>query len=117
MPPKCNMEVDDVLKLCSWPNKWNLIYIRGLMGAFSAEQWRLFYKQAYKNIVLVGTWSRRGRIESTFPLARNHKGRLTALVSHLMMALCPKTLILPNGFQCYFEPLKMPARRSINWTQ
>ena len=39
------------MKEWSWKNQWDLIHIRWLSGAFTEEQWRLLYKQAYKNLL------------------------------------------------------------------
>ena len=44
-------EVDDVLKKWTFNQRWDLIHLRWLSGAFTEEQWRLLYKQAYKNLL------------------------------------------------------------------
>lgn len=57
VPPNCKFEVDDVLK--PWEFKQNgrfdLIHLRDMFGSFTDEQWRLIYKQAYKNLA-PGGW-------------------------------------------------------------
>ena len=57
LPPNCKFEVDDVLKPWEFQHKgkFDLIHIRELYGAFSDEQWRLVYKQAYNNLA-PGGW-------------------------------------------------------------
>lgn len=42
-------KVDDVLKPWDYRNQFDLVHMRLLVGAFSDNQWRLLYKQAYNN--------------------------------------------------------------------
>lgn len=57
VPPNCKFEVDDILK--PWQFKecghFDLVHLRLMTGAFSDEQWRLLYKQAYKHLA-PGGW-------------------------------------------------------------
>ena len=55
MPPNCVFEVDDVLKPWLYAEKFDLIHLRFLVGAFERGQWRGIYKQAYEKIA-PGGW-------------------------------------------------------------
>lgn len=48
VPPNCILEVDDIMKPWTWSNKWDLIHIRNLVGAFSEDEFRRVYKQAFR---------------------------------------------------------------------
>ena len=57
MPPNCKFEVDDILKPWEFKEngKFDLLHLRMMYGSFTDEQWRLLYKQAYKNLT-PGGW-------------------------------------------------------------
>ena len=55
VPPNVKYEVDDMLKTWMFAQPFQLIHIRYMLGAFTDEQWRLLYKQAYKNLA-PGGW-------------------------------------------------------------
>lgn len=49
-PPNCILEVDDVLQPWTWREKFDLIHLRHGIGAFTAEEWEVLYKQSYDNL-------------------------------------------------------------------
>lgn len=57
VPPNCRLEVDDMLKKWEFKEEgqYELIHIRDLFAAFTDEQWRLVYKQAFNNLA-PGGW-------------------------------------------------------------
>ena len=55
MPPNCRFEVDDVLKNWEYAQKFDLIHIRFMLGAFEEKQWTGVYKQSFQNL-LPGGW-------------------------------------------------------------
>lgn len=48
LPPNCIMEVDDVLQEWTWRDKFDLVHLRQMMGAFTPDEWATFYKQCYE---------------------------------------------------------------------
>jgi hypothetical protein len=44
VPPNCILEVDDVLEEWTWRQKFDLIHMRLLLGAFTPEEWGKVYK-------------------------------------------------------------------------
>lgn len=55
VPPNCILEVDDVNKPWTWTTKFDLIHMRHLNGAFTAEEWKTLYQQAFDNLT-PGGW-------------------------------------------------------------
>lgn len=53
MPPNCIFEVDDVLREWTWREPFDMIHIRLMYGAFSAEGWDQLYKQAYELVLIL----------------------------------------------------------------
>ncbi|KAJ5358486.1 uncharacterized protein N7496_010899 [Penicillium cataractarum] len=50
VPPNCFLEVDDVLEDWAWREKFDLIHIRTMTGAFSEAEWESLYKTCYDNL-------------------------------------------------------------------
>jgi hypothetical protein len=48
VPPNCILEVDDVLEEWTWRQKFDLIHMRLLLGAFTPEEWGNVYKKCYE---------------------------------------------------------------------
>lgn len=48
MPPNCVLEVDDVLQEWTWREKFDLIHMSLMLGAFTANEWENVYKQCYE---------------------------------------------------------------------
>lgn len=48
VPPNCIFEVDDVTKPWTWNEKFDLIHLRWMVGAFTESQWDRLYWQAYR---------------------------------------------------------------------
>lgn len=48
VPPNCILEVDDVLEEWTWRQKFDLIHMRLLLGAFTPEEWGKVYKKCYE---------------------------------------------------------------------
>lgn len=48
MPPNCIFEVDDILQEWTWREKFNLIHLRLLLGAFTPAEWQSVYKKCYE---------------------------------------------------------------------
>lgn len=50
MPPNCLLEVDDVLRDWTWREKFDLIHLRIMLGAFTAEEWDDVYNKCYEYV-------------------------------------------------------------------
>ncbi|KAJ5689817.1 hypothetical protein N7462_004209 [Penicillium macrosclerotiorum] len=50
MPPNCILEVDDVLQEWTWQQPFDLIHMRIMDAAFTAEERERLYEQCYKNL-------------------------------------------------------------------
>lgn len=50
VPPNLIFEVDDVSQPWTWSQKFDLIHMRILMGAFTPQGWEDVYRQAYENL-------------------------------------------------------------------
>lgn len=50
MPPNCFREVEDVVKEWTWSRKFDLIYMRFMLGAFSDDEWKEVYSKAYDSL-------------------------------------------------------------------
>lgn len=48
LPPNCILEVDDVLREWTWRQKFDLVHLRILDCAFTAEETDHVYQQAYE---------------------------------------------------------------------
>jgi len=47
MPPNCQFEVEDVLHTWTWPQQFDLIHLRLLLGAFTEAEWKDVYRKCY----------------------------------------------------------------------
>ncbi|KAJ5647004.1 hypothetical protein N7490_003376, partial [Penicillium lividum] len=50
IPPNLVFEVDDVLQPWTWTTKFDLIYIRHLLGSFDREGWSTLYDRCFENL-------------------------------------------------------------------
>ncbi|KFY84758.1 hypothetical protein V500_09021 [Pseudogymnoascus sp. VKM F-4518 (FW-2643)] len=50
VPPNCIFEVDDITQEWTWHNKFDLIHLRLLLGAFKPEEWATLYRRCYDNL-------------------------------------------------------------------
>ncbi|OBT98479.1 hypothetical protein VE01_03534 [Pseudogymnoascus verrucosus] len=50
VPPNCIFEVDDITQDWTWNNKFDLIHLRLLLGAFKQDEWAKLYRQCYDNL-------------------------------------------------------------------
>ncbi|OBT62535.1 hypothetical protein VE03_07387 [Pseudogymnoascus sp. 23342-1-I1] len=50
VPPNCIFEVDDITQDWTWNNKFDLIHMRLLLGAFKREEWAQLYRRCYDNL-------------------------------------------------------------------
>ncbi|KFY05779.1 hypothetical protein V491_09025, partial [Pseudogymnoascus sp. VKM F-3775] len=50
VPPNCVFEVDDITQEWTWRNKFDLIHLRLLLGAFKQEEWAQLYRRCYDNL-------------------------------------------------------------------
>lgn len=48
VPPNCVLEVDDILESWTYREKFDLIHMRLLLGAFTPEQWDDVYKKCFQ---------------------------------------------------------------------
>lgn len=55
VPPNCIFEVDDVTKPWTYTHKFDLVHLRIMVAAFTPEDWKRVYKNAYDNLV-PGGW-------------------------------------------------------------
>lgn len=70
MPPNCILEVDDVTKEWTYREKFDLIHLRMMIGAFTKSQAKEFYRQAYKHLK-PGGWIEQVEICISFTSADN----------------------------------------------
>lgn len=54
-PPNCTFEVDDANMSWNRGQKFDLVHLRWMLGAFTKQQWTEVYKQAYENLA-PGGW-------------------------------------------------------------
>ncbi|KFY49318.1 hypothetical protein V496_10102 [Pseudogymnoascus sp. VKM F-4515 (FW-2607)] len=50
VPPNCIFEVDDITQDWTWNNKFDLIHLRLLLGAFKQDEWAALYRRCYDNL-------------------------------------------------------------------
>ncbi|KFY28414.1 hypothetical protein V493_02946 [Pseudogymnoascus sp. VKM F-4281 (FW-2241)] len=50
VPPNCIFEVDDITQEWTWHNKFDLIHLRLLLGAFKKDEWETLYRRCYDNL-------------------------------------------------------------------
>lgn len=50
MPPNCHLQVDDVLEEWTFRQRFDLIHMRLMLGAFTNNEWRDVYRKAYDNL-------------------------------------------------------------------
>ncbi|KAJ6010831.1 hypothetical protein N7451_002243 [Penicillium sp. IBT 35674x] len=50
IPPNCVFEVDDLLQPWTWNEKFDLIYLRHMLGSFRREEWATLYDNCYENL-------------------------------------------------------------------
>lgn len=55
VPPNCILEVDDITQPFTFKQKFDLIHIRLLLGAFSFAEWDKLYKRAF-DALAPGGW-------------------------------------------------------------
>lgn len=48
VPPNCFLEVEDVAKEWTWKQKFDLIHIRFMIGAFTDDEWDDLYRKVYE---------------------------------------------------------------------
>ncbi|KAJ5923738.1 S-adenosyl-L-methionine-dependent methyltransferase [Penicillium verhagenii] len=50
IPPNCVFEVDDLLQPWTWSEKFDLIYLRHMLGSFDWDGWATLYNNCYENL-------------------------------------------------------------------
>ncbi|KAJ5928422.1 hypothetical protein N7466_007378 [Penicillium verhagenii] len=50
IPPNCVFEVDDLLQPWTWTDKFDLIYLRHMLGSFDWDGWATLYNNCYENL-------------------------------------------------------------------
>ncbi|KAJ5266538.1 hypothetical protein N7478_009346 [Penicillium angulare] len=50
VPPKCILEVDDVLRAWTWSEQFDFIHMRFMLGSFNEGEWDKLYKKCYNNL-------------------------------------------------------------------
>ncbi|KAF2177731.1 S-adenosyl-L-methionine-dependent methyltransferase [Zopfia rhizophila CBS 207.26] len=50
VPPNCFLEVEDILQRWSWRQKFDLIHLRLLFGAFTDPEWEHLYEECFAHI-------------------------------------------------------------------
>ena len=48
VPPNCFLEVEDVGKEWTWKEKFDLIHMRLMLGAFTDSEWEDLYRKCYE---------------------------------------------------------------------